>query len=148
MGELSGLRVCLANRGALAARLGKSNLALVSLREEEEIAGQVLDLAGLQDCLGRQAAVLMARRRLDDAIDRLDRREALCRDRLDDDRGLVEVCLQRAELFGVVMKQTRLGLHHVEEARALAMAHGRDDLLPAIEAARSRVLAAPLRGPM
>ncbi len=88
----------------------------------------------------------MARRRLDDALERIEARELVCLDPFDP-RGLALTLLQKATLFGSLMKQTRLGLDFVERADRLASQHGLDDVAARAEGARGSILASALRDP-
>jgi tetratricopeptide (TPR) repeat protein len=144
LGDLVGLQDCLGHQGRLLARLRRSARALKSFSEQEAIARRLNDRAGLQGCLGDQIDVLIARRRLDEAVSLLDVRESLCRDGLDPG-ALCFTILQRAVLFGVVMKRTRLGLDLVESARELAAEHGLAAGVAKAEVVRENVLAAALK---
>jgi hypothetical protein len=87
----------------------------------------------------------MSRRRLDEAVARLEARESLCLDP-PDPHGLCLTLLQKATLFGTIMKRTRLGLDLAEEARQLAAEHGLTGVAARAEAVREGVLAAALKG--
>ena len=87
----------------------------------------------------------MARRRLDNALVRINMREAVCRDPFDAE-GLALALLQKAMLFGSLMKQARLGLDYVEKADRLVSEHGLDQVAAQAQSVRGSILAAALRG--
>ena len=120
LGDLSGLQDTLAHLGRLLAELRKSSLALKALDEAEKIARRLRDPSALQACLGDRADVLTSRRRLDDALRDIEERERICGELLGDPCALALAVLQKAALFGDVMKQTAVGLDLVAQAEALA----------------------------
>ena len=146
IGDLAGLSNCLGHQGRLLARLRRSARALRALAAQEAAARRLHDQATIQGCLGDQAEVLMARRRLDDALARINTRESVCLDPFDPS-GLALTLLQKATLFGSLLKQTRLGLDFVEKADRLASEHGLDDIKARAEAVRGSILATALRDP-
>jgi hypothetical protein len=146
LGDLAGLCESLGHQGRLLARLRRSSRALATLAAQETAARRLHDRATLQGCLGDQAEVLMARRRLDDALVRINARESLCLDPFDP-RGLSLTRLQKAMLFGSLMKQTRLGLDLVEEVERTASEQSLDDVMARAESVRRSILAAALRDP-
>jgi hypothetical protein len=85
----------------------------------------------------------MSRRRLDDALARIEARESLCREPLYA-QGVALSLLQKAMLFGSIMKQTRLGLDFVERAERLAFENALDDIKAKAEKVRESILAAVL----
>jgi tetratricopeptide (TPR) repeat protein len=143
IGDLAGLSDCLGHQGRLLTRLRRSARALAAFAAQESVARRLHDRALLQSCLGDQAEILMARRRLDEALKRIDAREAVCREPLNP-RGLCLARLQRAMLFGSVMKRTRLGLDMVEAAERIAAEQGLDDITAWAESVRRSILAAAL----
>jgi hypothetical protein len=135
----------LGHQGRLLTRLRRSARALAAFAAQEAAARRLHDRAMLLGCLGDQAEILMARRRLDDALARIEARESLCLDPFDP-MGLASSYLQKAVLFGSMMKQTRLGLDFVERAVLLASTHALDDVKAQAERVRESILAAALRG--
>ena len=135
IGDLNGLCDCLGLQGRLLFRLRRSARALAALAAQETVARQLHDRATIQGCLGDQAEVLMARRRLDDALARISARESVCLDPFDP-RGLALTLLQKATLYGTVMKQTHLGLDFVAKAERLIGEHGLDDIRTQAETVR------------
>ena len=87
----------------------------------------------------------MARRLLDDAWAAIREREQICRETLGDPCALALAILQKAELFGAVMKRSALGLDLVSEAEALAESAECDEALARASAVRDLVIAAGLR---
>jgi hypothetical protein len=146
MGDLAGLQDALAQRGRLLARLRKSSAALGALDESEALARRLRDPSALQSVLGDRADVLTDRRRLDEALQAIEERERICSDELGDPCALAIALLQKAVLFGEVMKRTAIGLDLVDRAEALADRSGCAEALDRASAVRAAVLAAPLRG--
>jgi hypothetical protein len=144
IGDLAGLSDCLGHQGRLLVRLSRSARALDALAAQETAARRLHDQATIQGCLGDQAEVLMARRRLDDALARINTRESVCLDPFYP-RGLALTLLQKATLFGSLLKHTPLGLDFVERADRLASEHGLADVAARGEAVRGSILAAALR---
>ena len=144
LGDLAGLQNTFAHRGRLLAGLRKSSRALVALREAESLARRLHDPAALQACLGDLADVLITRQRLDDALIAIVEREKLCRDTLNDRCGLALTTLQKASLFGSVMKQSAVGLDLVKHAEELATKGFCAEALARASAVRAAILAAGL----
>jgi hypothetical protein len=145
LGDLAGLQGTLAHRGRLLASLRKSSRALAALDEAETLARRLHDPTALQTCLGVRADVLIARRRLDDALRAICDREGICRDTLADPCATALATLQKAHLFGAIMKQTTVGLDLAARAEQLAAGAGCAEALERASAVRDAVLAARLR---
>jgi hypothetical protein len=145
LGDLAGVQNTAAHRGRLLAALRRSSRALAALGEAAALARRLHDPTALQACLGDLADVLSARRRLDDALAAIVEREGICRDTLGDPCALALAMLQKANLFGAVMKQSAVGLDLVKQAEALAMRGGCTEALARASAVRAAILAAGLR---
>jgi tetratricopeptide (TPR) repeat protein len=146
LGDLTGLQDALAHQGRLEAAARRSSQALTLFGEAEALARRLRDPAALQACLGDQAEILIAQRRLDDALRVLEERERLARNVLHDPCAEALTLLQRAVLFGEVMKRSVLGLDLVEQCENLARAHGCEDVLVRAATVRGAIVAAQLRG--
>jgi hypothetical protein len=145
LGDLAGLQDTAAHRGRLLAALRRSSEALAALGEAEALARRLNDPSALQACLGDLADVQTARRRLDEALVAIAEREGLCRDVLHDPCALALTLLQKANLFGAVMRQPALGLDVVKQAEAMAAEAGCAEALARAAAVRAAILAAGLR---
>jgi tetratricopeptide (TPR) repeat protein len=145
LGDLAGLQDTAAHRGQLLAALRKSSKALAAFDEAEALARRLHDPAALQSCLGDRANTLMARRRLDDALQAILERERICRDVLNDPCALALTTLQKAQLFGEVMKQTALGLDLVTQAEQFAEGADCAEAMARASAVRDAILVAGLR---
>jgi hypothetical protein len=145
LGDLAGLQDTAAHRGRLLAALRKSSRALAALDEAEALARRLHDPTALQAALGDRADVLTARRRLDDALRVIVERERVCRDALGDSCALALTLLQKALLFGAVMKRTAIGLDLVEQAEELARTGGCAEALARASVVRAVILGAGLR---
>ena len=89
--------------------------------------------------------MLTARRRLDDALQAIVERERICRDVLGDPCAFTLATLQKAHLFGVVMKQAAVGLDLVTQAEGRAAGAGCTEALARALAVRAAIVAAGLR---
>jgi hypothetical protein len=97
--DLSGLRLCLGNLGALCNVQCKPNEALAYLRKEESICRQYRDDEALHLCLGNQAESQKLLANYDAALDLLEEKVRICH-KLGKHFGEAHAMLQKAHLFG------------------------------------------------
>ena len=124
IGDQAGLAAVLGNQAIVLRLRGKHKEAARLHSEEERICRQLGDREGLQSSLARQSQLHMELGDFDRALALLDEQVELCRAMHHPD-GLVCGLLLRASLYHNAGAPAA-GLPLVEEARAVAEAHGID----------------------